>query len=89
MVLTNSYGFWGRQSARIDADGAWHVFVAFCGHTHVADQLEHGGHVLQTRHVFQGDGISRQQGRTQLWQRRVFSARDSDRAVQRLAALDE
>jgi hypothetical protein len=63
--------------------------VALGAHAHVANELEHGGHVLQAGHVVQLHGLVGQQGRAQLGQGGVFGARDCDRAMQRAAAAYE
>ena len=62
------------QASRIQRYRAPRLGVALRRHAHVADQLEHGGNVLQPRHIFKRDGIGRQQGRTQLGQCGVLGA---------------
>jgi hypothetical protein len=71
MVFTSSYGASGELKP-----------PAFSRHSHVADQLEHGRHVVQARHVVQHHGIGREQGSAQLRQRRVFGTRNFDGAGQ-------
>ena len=43
---------------------------------HVADQFEHGGHVLQARNIAQGDRLGGQQAGAQLGQGGVFCTGD-------------
>ena len=52
-------------------------------HPHVAEQLAHGGHVLQARHVEQRDRLGGQQRGAQLGQGRIFGAGNHDLAVER------
>ena len=44
--------FWRCQAARVDGDSARDAHLTLSVNSHVADQLEHGGHVLQAGHVF-------------------------------------
>jgi len=61
-------GRFGRtQGASVKRDGAGRARAALGAHAHVADQLEHGGHVLQAGHVLQRHAVGGQQGRTQFW----------------------
>ena len=46
--------------------------IALSCDTHVTDQLEHGGHVLQLRHIAQHNGLVGQQGCAQLRQSGIF-----------------
>ena len=48
------------------------VLATLGAHPHVADQAQHGGHILEARHVVQGQGLGRQQGGTQFGQGGVF-----------------
>ena len=79
------------QPARIDAHGTG---VALAGsallgaHAHVANQLEHGRHILQPRHIGQGDRLAAEQRCAQLGQGGVFGTRNINGAGERLTALD-
>ena len=79
--------FGGVQLARVQH----HVtrFIALGAHAHVANQLDHGRDVLQTRHVGQRHRVCRQQGGTQLGQRGVLRARNGHVAVQRTTAANQ
>jgi hypothetical protein len=63
--------------------------VVFGCHTHVANQLEHGGHVLQAWHVVQLDRLVAEQSRAQLGQRGVFGTGHIHGAQQLLSATDQ
>ena len=52
------------------------VFLNVHLHAHVADELDHGRHILQAWHVVQGDRIGTQNRRTQFRQCRVFGTRN-------------
>ena len=81
MVFTSSYGASGELS-RLASIRTRPCSSAFRIHTHVADQREHGGHVLQARHVLQHDRLIRQQGGAQFRQRRILGAGNPDFAVE-------
>jgi hypothetical protein len=55
--------------------------IALRRDTHVADQLEHGGHVLQLRHIAQHHGLVGQQSCAQFGQSSVLGARNQHLAV--------
>ena len=63
--------------------------VALGRHAHVAQQLEHGAHILQARHIAQGHGLVGQQGRTQLGQRGVLGAGDDHLAAEPAPAANQ
>ena len=65
------------------------VFLAIRHHTHIANEFEHGGHVLQMRHIGKGDGLVSQQGCTEFWQGCVFGARDEYLALQCVATANQ
>ena len=82
---------WLVQPARIDAHGTGVVLAgrALLGvHAHVANQLEHGRHILQPRHIGQGDRLAAEQRCAQLGQGGVFGPRNINGAGERLTALD-
>ena len=79
-------GFGVVQPTRIQTDRA--VIGTLGGDAHVADELEHGGHILQLWHVVQGHGLIGQQGRAQLGQGRIFSARNQHFALEWTTATD-
>jgi len=58
-------------------------------HAQAAQQLEHGVHVLQLRRVVQGDGLGREQRRTQFGQGCILRAGNGDLALERAATADE
>ena len=79
------------KSACIDAHGArfGRAGCALLGaHAHVANQLEHGRHVLQPRHIGQGNRLVAEQRCAQLGQGGVFGPRNINGAGERLTALD-
>ena len=65
-----------------------HLLVDGHRHAHAAEQLDHGGDVLQMRHVRDGHGAVRQQAAGENRQGRVLRAGDADLALERDAALD-
>ncbi len=75
------------QKAGVDAHGA--AVIVLGADTHVADELEHGGHVLQARHIAQGDGLGRQQRGAQLGQGGILGAGDRHLAMQRSATANQ
>jgi len=68
------------QSACIQDNAA--VVLAVCHHPHIADEFEHGGYIMQMRHIGKGDGLVSQQGCAQFWQGRVFGTRNQHLALQ-------
>ena len=58
-------------------------------HAHVLQQLAHGAHVVQARHVDEPDRLGREQRGAHLGQRRVLGAGDGDLAPKRPAAADQ
>ena len=58
-------------------------------HAHVVEQLAHGAHVLQARHVGQLDRLVGQQRGAHLGQRGVLGAGDGDFAAQGAATADQ
>ena len=78
--------FWVIQPPRIQRDAT--IFMVLGRHAHVADQLEHGRHILQPRHIGQRDRLGTQQSGTQLGQGRVFGTRHIERTLQALAAAN-
>ena len=81
MVLTSSYGASGVMAPAAESH-ATALAVRLGLHAHVADQLEHGGHVLQARHVAQSDWLGGQQRGAQLGQGRIFGAGNHDLAIE-------
>ena len=77
------------QRARVQRDGVGISGAALGLNAHVADQLEHGGHVLQRGHVVQRDGVSGQQRGAQLGQCRILGTGNRHCARQGLAAPDD
>jgi hypothetical protein len=69
-------------------DHATALTQGFGLHTHVVEQLAHGRHIAQTRHVLKGHRIAGQQRGAKFGQRGVFGTRDDDLAVEGLAAGD-
>ena len=65
------------------------IFSTFGLHPHVADQLEHGGHVLEARHIAQRHRLGGQQAGAQLGEGRVLGARNGDLALQAAAAANQ
>ena len=74
-------GSFGRcERPRIDLHTAWVRLLDT--HTHVANQLEHSGHILQARDIGERHGVCRQQAGTELRQGCVLGARDGHGANQ-------
>lgn len=72
-------------------DGTWvdlhrQFFVDHRLDAHAAEQLDHGGDVVQVRQVAHGDRAVSQQGSRQNWQGCVLRARNADLAVKASAA---
>ena len=57
-------------------------------HPHVADQLEHGGHVLQARHIAQRHRLGGEQAGAQLGQCSVLGAGNFNLALQSATAAN-
>ena len=70
----------------IDFDA--HLFVDGHRNAHAPQQLDHGGDVLQMRHVRHRHRTVGQQAAGQNRQRGVLGARDADLALERDAAVD-
>ena len=74
----------GLDGARVDLDRQ--LFVDHRLDAHAAEQLDHGGDVVQVRQVAHGDRAVGQQGRRQNRQGCVLRARNADLAIKASAA---
>ena len=63
--------------------------VGLRGHTHVVEQVAHGAHVVQTRHVDQMHRRAAEQRGAHLGQRGVLGAGDQHLTLQRTATADQ
>ena len=75
------------QAAGIEQRGA--VLQMLGRHAHVANELEHGGHILQIGHIAQSHGLVAQQGSAQLGQGSVFRTRNPYLALQSTAPANQ
>ena len=83
--LVGCFGQVERAPVGVDAS----VGVLLDLYAHVANQLEHGGYVLQARHIAQRHRLGGEQRGAQFRQGGILGARNLHRAVQAASAADE